>query len=121
MANEVSLSVSLTVAKGAYAYKRALSDQFDMTNGRGGNPGVVTVTTGGVTISFGSLTAPKWVMLLNLDADNFVDVGPDSSGLVGFVRLEPGEFAVFPLKPGITVKAIADTASVDLLVEAQDT
>jgi hypothetical protein len=53
----------------------------------------------------------------NLDATNYVEIGPDSGGaLVGFIRLEPGEFATMRLKPGITIRAQANTAAVKLRV-----
>lgn len=120
MANEGSISVTVKVDNGNYSYKRALSGRFDQTNPRGGNPGVVTIGTSETTISFGSLSTPRVALFQNLDDTNFVEIGPDSTGLVEFIKLLPGQFAVLPLADSVTVKAKADTAACDLLVEVQD-
>jgi hypothetical protein len=121
MANEISVSVSLVASKGDYSYSRKLADQFDLATGRGGNPGVVTIATSDTAISFGSLVAPRWAVFQNLDATNYVEIGPDSTGMVAMIKLKAGEFAVLPLAVGVTLKAKANTAAVDLLVEALET
>jgi hypothetical protein len=121
MADEITVSVSVVANKGNHAYSRKLTDSFDMATGRGGNPGVVTVLTTETAITFGSLVAPRWAVFKNLDATNYVDIGPDSSGLKNFIRLQPGEFACLPLAPSVSIKGKANTASVDVLVEVQET
>ena len=53
----------------------------------------------------------------NMDSTNFVTIGPESAGsMVGMIKLKKGELAMLRLKPGITIRAQADTASVPLSV-----
>jgi hypothetical protein len=121
MANEITVTASLVATKGTYSFSRKLSKQADLATGRGGNPGVVTIATTDTAIAFGSLVAPRWAVFTNIGATNYVDIGPDSTTMIPFIRLKAGEFAVLPLTPGITIKAKANTAPVDILVEALET
>lgn len=74
-----------------------------------------TVGTTEETLSLGDVTDPWYLCLYNGDATNFVELGRDSGGAINpDIHLEPGDFAIFPLKSGITFKALADTAPVDL-------
>jgi hypothetical protein len=51
----------------------------------------------------------------NLDATNFVDIGPESAGaMVPMIRLKPGESCEGRFKPGIVIRAQADTGLVKL-------
>lgn len=77
---------------------------------------VVSVGTVEETLSQGEVTAPHYLFLANLDAVNFVRVGPDAAGIQNFVKLLPGDFAVIPIQAGVVIKAVADTAAVNLYV-----
>jgi hypothetical protein len=59
-----------------------------------------------------------WAIFHNVEdpdtATNYVDIGPDSSGLVGFARLYAGEWCITRLKPGITIKGQASAATVNV-------
>ena len=68
-------------------------------------------------MSTGDVSTLGWLVLQNLDTTNYVTYGPDSTGMVDFGRIEAGEIAVLRLEPGITIKAQANTAAVDLLVK----
>lgn len=57
----------------------------------------------------------------NLDASNFVEIGPDSGGtIVPLIQLLPGEACTYRAKPGTTMKAKADTSAINLLVIAYE-
>lgn len=120
MADEQTMSLKVVVTNGEYAYTRALSYTKDQTNGRGGNPGVVTIATSDTTVAFGSLTTPRVCIFKNLDDTNYVEFGPDATGMVAFMRLGPGESAMLPIANSVTVVGKANTASVDVLIECQD-
>jgi hypothetical protein len=84
-------------------------------------PGQVSIGTTDTTISFAGLTALGWCYLQNLDATNYVDFGPDSSGMIAAVRLKPGEPGMLiRLVPGTTYKAKANSAACKVLILALD-
>lgn len=57
------------------------------------------------------------VIIENLDATNFVEYGPKSGGsMIAFGRIEPGSFAKFSLKSGVTLRMKADTAAVNVRI-----
>lgn len=120
MANEIQFASSLTVTNGGATAAQTVNGQATQTT-----PGVLqnrqTITTGGTTISFTGLTAARWILIKNVDAANYVDIGPDSTGLVALARLKAGESMQFPIKPSVTLKALANTASVIIEVTALET
>jgi len=69
-------------------------------------------------IETGDIVTVGVVYLLNLDTVNFVDIGPDDTGMVDFIRLLPGERWPFRLVPGVAIMGKADTAPVRLQVTA---
>lgn len=65
-------------------------------------------------IQLGEVTAPGWVLFINRDATNFVELRVATSG-AKFAKLKAGEFAFLRLGSGAQVPyAIADTAAVQL-------
>lgn len=72
----------------------------------------VSIGTSEQDVAFADLTTLGWVWMRNLDLTNYVDWGPKSGGsMVGIGRLQPGEVALFRLKPGITLRMVAHTAA----------
>ncbi|MES2788123.1 MAG: hypothetical protein V4719_00780 [Planctomycetota bacterium] len=66
-------------------------------------------------VGFGDLVAARWALFRNLDATNYVDIGPESAGaMVSLIRLKPGEACLLPLKPGVVLRAQANTAAIKL-------
>lgn len=58
-----------------------------------------------------------YAFLQNLDATNYVEYGPKSSGaMVPFGKLKAGEVACVRLDPGITLRWKADTAPVKVQI-----
>jgi hypothetical protein len=113
MANEITVTIKGVLSNGY------LKDSFD--------PGQVTITQSAKraarpVIDVGTteealvttdVSTLGWVFFRNLDTTNFVDIGPESAGaMVAMVRLKAGECAAMRLKPGITLRAKADTAAV---------
>lgn len=114
MANEISLTASLTVLKAlSMAGPEALSvvgAQFTMT----GNTlvrGPISVPTTGVAVPLGQVTSPHWSVFVNLDTTNYLTLQNGVSGAV-FARLLAGEYAFLPLDPACVPYAIANTAAV---------
>lgn len=77
---------------------------------------VLSATTGGVVVDYGDVVTPGYCILENLDDTNFVDFGPDDTGLVPMGRLLPGEVALFRFDPSADLVLQADTAACDVRV-----
>lgn len=116
MANEITLTSKMSVSKGNFVTALEVSGLKRTQDAIGATQGVLSIGTSEETISAGDVGTLGYAMFRNLDETNYVDIGPDSTGLVGFIRLEPGDVAMLRLKPGITIKAQANTAAVKLQV-----
>ena len=115
MANEITLTGTASVSNGNFKFTwRPGSLSVDQTNGLVSG-GVQTIGTSEETVSIsGDLTSYGYMFVRNLDDTNFIEIGPDSTGIVDFIKLLAGEWGIFPIKGGITVKAQADTAACNL-------
>lgn len=83
----------------------------------GPTPGYQIIGTTTESILFGDVVTPGYCMIENLDSTNFVQIGGNNGGsLVEFAKLKPGELALIPLDPLITMRAKADTAAVKVRV-----
>lgn len=121
MSNEVTLNVIGSLLNGQ------VRDTFNTgaiacnqnNAGRFGN--VQTIATSDTALVFGGLAQPGFVKLRNLDPTNYIQLGPDYSGMQAGIRLLPqGPEILIYLEPGVTWKAKAHTAACKLDVEAWD-
>lgn len=121
MANEFTATLSLSVSNGEFVDVTETNFRDDQTTKGGGNPGTVEIGTSEETISFGDVS-PGWVLMKNLEdsGGNYVEYGPDSTGMVAIGRLNPGATHIFKLTSGVTLKAQANTAAVKVLVKGYD-
>ena len=114
MADEISVTFSLTVTNGTFKDSFAPGQlKIDQTT-QGSNSGVLSIGTTAETVAFTDITSEGLFLVQNLDASNFILLGPDSTGMVDFLKIKPGEFQFLRLKPAVTVKAKADTAACKL-------
>lgn len=121
MADEIRFSCELSVTNGSLTASQSVSDQADQTT-----PGTIqlvqNIGTTAEDVLFTGLTAPRWMILQNLDATNYVDIGMSDGGtLKALIQLKAGESCKFPLKPSTTVRAQANTAAIDLAIMAAET
>lgn len=119
MANEITVSVSLSFSKGgkSASFKKG-GVQLDMT-GTDYYHGTQRVGTTAEALNLGEVATPGMIAIINHDTTNFVEV---RHGAVGddVVKLRPGVPEVFDLASS-TPYAIADTAECEveyLLIEA---
>lgn len=82
---------------------------------------VVEVGTSEEDLAIAEIATPGYAVFQNLDDTNFVQVGKNedpgvSDTMHPFLKLLPGEVAVLPIDPDITIRAKADTAAVNLYV-----
>lgn len=119
MANEIKLTIGVVYANGGLKDTvPADAVQITQTNQEFHAP-VVSVGTSEEDLSLGDITTNGCLFLKNLDSTNFVKYGPKSGGsMIEFGRLKAGEEAFLRLAPGVTLRWIADTAAVKVLIKA---
>jgi|SRR5581483_5940757 len=79
---------------------------------------VVSIATSATDLSTTGITTLGWAWFQNLDPNNYVQYGPKSGGaMVVMGQLNPGEWALLRLVPGITVTLQANTAACQVLVK----
>jgi hypothetical protein len=79
------------------------------------------VGTSAESMPTGDVSNYRWLHLKNLDSTNYVTIGPDSGGSqIDMLKLLPGDVAVLPIKPGITIKGTANTAACKVSVLLTD-
>lgn len=117
MANEGFFSLQLRASKSGADVGHSTSGRFDMTGTDLTQKTQVIGTTSEV-IDFGDITgAPQQVMIKNLDAANFVEIGGDSGLTVFKLKILAGKTIVIS-PSSATAYAKADTAGVSILVVA---
>jgi hypothetical protein len=116
MANEISVSLQLSIRSGNLEYSRSGSRSFSLV------ASAPAKAAGIASIGFAAhealvmqdVATAGWARFENMDATNFVRIGVDSTGtFVPFLKLKPGEIAVCRLGTNAPY-AKADTAAVKL-------
>lgn len=113
MANEITLTASLTVNKPSVmssALSRAVTNFLANMSGNFTIEGTISVTTSGTTIPLGQVTAPHWSFFHNLDSVNFLTIRNGSGG-ADLLKLLAGEYAFCPILDSSTPYAVANTAA----------
>lgn len=118
MANEFSESLSLALTNGEISETIKTGTVRSDQAAEGLHGTIVDVGTTAETILTGDLTTPGIVVMKNLEAEggNYVEYGPDDTGIVVFGRINPGETHRFRLAGSVTLMAQANTAAVNLRV-----
>lgn len=112
MANEISVSMSLSVKNGLHDDSFSVgSTRFDQTS-QGVSSGIVQVGTAVQTISLGEVVTAGFAAFRNLSTATsgtaYIAVGMyDGTNLHEFAALRRGQPAMVPLPAGITVGAKA--------------
>ena len=115
--NQRRIDLQRALTKGKHKESFAPAQLKVDQTGIGAHASVVTV--GSVAeddILIGDITTEGWLFLENLDPVNFVTYGPNDTTMTAFGRIEAGEFACLRLEPGVTLRAQADTAPVQIKV-----
>ena len=117
MANELSYQLSLSARKSGATVNHTVQGRSNMT----GDDMIQTTQVIGTTaevISFGEISgAPQMVLIENLDATNFVEIGGDSGLTVFKIKILAGKANLVSLSSG-TAYAKADTAAVRIQIVA---
>lgn len=117
MANEITISARLKVVNGSLSFERNLSSMsIDQAAVGGPTPGYMTIGTSEESTMMSELGTLGWLFMQNLDTTNYVEWG-FSTGVYGG-KMEPGEPALFRLKPSTTLYLKANTAACKCVVYA---
>lgn len=115
MANEITLTAIAKLVNGSLTPGtiKVSNLQVDQTNAE-----VDTFTqnigTSEEDVTFGNVTTLGWLFMRNLDSTNYVQWGAKDTTMKTAGRLEAGEFALFRVEPGITLRMVANTAACDV-------
>ncbi len=121
MSQEITLAFKLSVLNGASKGEFPISSLRPTQTTTGIKQNKQTIATSDTTITFTGLTQARWCAIKNTDSTNYVEIGPDATGMVKMVTLLPGESFPFPISPGITLKAKAHTGAVAIELFALET
>jgi hypothetical protein len=114
MADEIRVSLKLTARKAGAVAEHSLAYNVDMA-GDDMLQATQVIGTSAELVTLGEITgAPGCLMLVNLDATNFVEIGGDEGLTVFKLKILPGE-AAFVTLSSATLYALADTAAVRIL------
>lgn len=119
MANEIYASVSANARKNGAEIAFSSSHNLTMTGDDFTNATQV-IGTSAETLNLGDITgAPGMLIIKNLDATNFIEIGGDSGLTVFKLKLLPGQFHFFQPSSS-TLYAKADTADVRVQIIATE-
>lgn len=114
MANELTISASLKVAKGHLREELTKAGLLATMAGSLSLKGVQPIGTAYEAVTIGDVGTAGWAAFINLDTTNYVELGVEvAAAFYPLVKLLPGEVALFRLAAG-TFHARANTAGVNL-------
>lgn len=113
MANEIRTQISQSLTNGNLTDSVSLSFQTDQATAASAG-GVQIVGTSAEALNLGDVSSVGPMVLINLDATNYVEFGIDSSGFVPIGRIEPGEAAMYQPSSGTTPYVRANTGNVTI-------
>jgi hypothetical protein len=119
VANEIKITVGVTYAN--VALKDTIASETFSVNqsAQEFTAPVVSVGTSEEDLPLPDITTNGYIYLRNLDTTNYVKYGPKSAGnMVEYGRILAGEVAILRLAPGITMRWIANSSAVKVLVKA---
>jgi hypothetical protein len=117
VSNEITIGYTFSVNNGGYSSQKSESLSVGQTTS-GAEKSIISIGTSEGDLSFPNIATLGFCRMKNLDATNFITIGPKSAGaMVGYQKIKAGEAAVLRLLPGITLRAKADTAAVKLEIE----
>lgn len=119
MANELKLTVQLTY-ENSYLKDTFTPGTVNITQSALGEhaPVVIVASTGEENLVTGDISTLGLVVGRNLDATNYVTIGPSTGGaMYPFLRIKAGEPFAFRLEPGITWRWRANGSAVKMQVK----
>ena len=110
----IKIAQSIKINDGAFKYSKRDSFDVTQTGSGGGNPGKVSLTTSETTVSFGSVSTPRIVRMVNIGDTNAFNYGFSTGNLDG--EIGPGESYTIKLKSGASLILAAAASTTDAIV-----
>ena len=115
MSGTITLTEGVSYTNGSLSFTNPVATQTITQTTQGVFTDTQTIATSATAVTTGSNATLGLMILQNLDATNYVDFGSYvTATFYPLVRLKAGESFVFRVKPGLTLYAQANTASVNL-------
>ena len=112
MAGEIRFNATLQVVNGQINSKLFKDIRADQTTA-GAVSRTQTVPTSDTVISLVGVTAARAILIQNMDATNYIDIGPTVAGAIApMMRLRAGEVGLCPLVPSVFLRGQANTGAV---------
>lgn len=113
MSSEITFNTKLVINNG-FKEEHTVNNTINQTTA-----GAVllkqSIPTSDTVITLTGVTAARLCSIKNVDATNYIDIGPTAAGaIVKMFRLQPGEQLAGPLVPSCVLRAIAHTGAVIL-------
>ena len=115
MADELKVTITASLENGADKTTWNHGQKSITQTAIGGHGGIVVVGTSEEDLAIGDVGTLGWIFLRNLGV-NYVTYGAKDTTMKALGRLEAGEEAALRLEPGVTLRWIANTASVKVKV-----
>jgi hypothetical protein len=77
-----------------------------------------SIPTSWTALNVGLTSPPDWLMVVNNDPTNYVQLATDNAGAKIFSKIKPGRFALLPADPSVTYYAKANVAACIVAVAA---
>jgi hypothetical protein len=120
MANEISITTSVSVSKGGASIPAVPRTKTITMAGNNLINATQDIGTSAELVTFGDVSgAPAQVEIYNMDDTNFIELGGDSGLTVFKLELYPGESTLFRPSSG-TLYAKSDTAGVRISKKAME-
>lgn len=108
MANELTLSFSLALAKGGAVAARSSGTKLVTVSGTAYVANIPSIGTADEVLALGDVATNGYILLHNLDATNFITLGADGSSYP--IKVLAGEWSLLRWN-GAAIHAKADTAA----------
>lgn len=115
MANEITLTAIMKLVNGNLTEDQRLSGKQFTQDVAEVDKFTQNIGTSEEDVTFSSVTTHGWLLMINLDATNYVEWGDKDTTMKAIGRLEPTEFAFFRMAPGGVMRMQANTAACDVL------
>ena len=115
MAGTITMQTGITHVNGGLAINVPQKSKAIVQTTQGAFTDTQSIATSDTAITIGSIATLGIVVIENLDATNFVDIGSYvAATFYPLVRVLAGERYPFRVKPGLTLYAKADTSAVKI-------
>ena len=101
MANELTIQTTAQYTKNGATFNRTPASFTITVAGDNVQAGIVSVGTSPEAIPLGDIATPGYLLVHNLDATNYIQIGYDATGFKPTVKVAAGKWGIFQLDPTV--------------------